>query len=270
MTVATRLLPGIRSNLALDADHTSIVERPDHLVLATPTCPNYWEGNCIVLDAPPASWDDTAEVWMNALARWRTVIAASSIGAVSHPMVRWESIDSHRASKDRLPADTVSAQDTVLRLEGMPSAVGAPPAVECRPAETDADWDAIVAMVLEEARDDAHASYVRWAYAALRRRFESTGSVWWTARERGLVVGSLGLFRSEALWRFQEVDTRASHRGRGIASLLVARALADRPVHTRPDVYMVAETGGAPERLYRRLGFVPVSWIHCISWQGPT
>ncbi len=44
MSLALRSLPGIRSNLALDAGHTSIVEGADHRVLVTPACPDYWGG----------------------------------------------------------------------------------------------------------------------------------------------------------------------------------------------------------------------------------
>lgn len=266
----SRALPGLRSNLALDADHTSVIDAGDHRVLVTASCPDYWEGNCLLLDAPPASPDDGADVWTAALARWRAAIDAGPVGAVPHPLIRWESTDPGPIATSVLPAGTTHAQDTVLALDDSASVSGAAPAVECRPAASDADWDAIVAMVLgDEPEDDAHARYRRWAYAALRRRFARTGSTWWTAWDGPLLVGSLGLFRDDALWRFQELETRASHRGRGIASRLIGRALAEPPAGARPPVYMVAETGGAPERLYRRLGFAPVSWIHGIAWEGP-
>lgn len=265
----SRALPGLRSNLALDADHTSVSDAGDHRVLVTPGCPDYWEGNCLLLDAPPASLDDGADVWAAALARWRAVIDDGPVGAVPRPLIRWESTDPTPIPPALLPAGTTFAQDTVLALQGPPAVAGAAPAVACRPATSDADWAAIVAMVVADEPDgDPHARYVRWAYAALRQRFARTGSTWWTAWDGPLVVGSLGLFRGDDLWRFQELETRPSHRGRGIASLLVARALAELPTVACPPVYMVAETGGAPERLYRRLGFAAVSWIHGIAWEG--
>lgn len=266
--MTSRLLGGLRSGLALDAGHTDVHDHGDHRVLVTPECPDYWEGNCLLLDEPPATADDRPAVWATALACWRSALAATPLAATRHPLVRWESTDARPIAPALLPRGATHAQDTVHVLDGWCKPTRPVPAVACRPASSDDDWNAIIEMVLGAAHEERHVQYVHWSYAKARKTFARAASTWWTARDRDVLVGSLGLFRGDGFARFQELETREAHRGRGIASLLIARALAERPATDASPVYIVAETGAAPERLYRRLGFAPVSWVHSIAWDS--
>ncbi len=266
--MTSRQLGGLRSGLALDAGHTNVHDHGDHRLLVTPECPDYWEGNCLLLDEPPATPDDRPAVWANALARWRYALASTSLAATRHPMVRWESTDARPIAPALLPRGAAHAQDTVHVLNGWRKPTRPVPAVACRPASSDDDWQAIVEMVRGAAHEERYVEYVRWSYAKARKAFARAASTWWMAEYRGEVVGSLGLFRGDGIARFQELETRETHRGRGIASLLIGRALAERPAADATPVYIVAETGAAPERLYRSLGFAPVSWVHSISWDS--
>jgi GNAT superfamily N-acetyltransferase len=256
--VRSRDLPATRSNLAIDAEDTEVIHRADHLVLHTPARRSYWDGNVLVLDEAPAAPGDPPERWSEALSPWWDTWASSPL-AGDPVRLRWESTD--RRQPKGLPAGVIYSQDTTLELGQLATLERPPPPVSCRPAISDEDWRALTDMVLG-ADDGLPADYVEWAYAKARRAFARTGSAWWTAWDADQLVGSLGLFRGADLWRFQEVETRASHRGRGVASLLVTRALGawtpERPA------YVVAETGEPPERMYQRLGFTPVSWVHTL------
>lgn len=266
--MTSRLLGGLRSGLTLDAGHTHVLDRNGHRVLVTPGCPSYWEGNCLLLDEPPATADASPAVWATALARWRSAVAASPLASTRRPLVRWESTDARPIASALLPRGVTHTQDTVHVLDAWCTPMRAAPAVACRPASSDDDWNAIIEMVLGAAHEERYVQYVRWSYAKARETFARAASTWWTAEDRGVLVGSLGLFRGDGFARFQEIETRETHRGRGIATLLIARALAERPASDASPVYIVAETGAAPERLYRRLGFAPVSWVHSIAWDS--
>lgn len=321
MTAGGRSGFGLRSNLELDAMHTEVLERGDHRALSTRACPQYWEGNCLLLDEPPAPMEASEAQWAEAIAHWRSRVQAAPLAAVGHAMLRWETslpveagvgasaMDSElreaalasgssdpagrgpqsRAPRAQLPEGVTFSQDTVLVHAHAPAPRQLPPSIHLRLAESEADWRAIVEMVLEsEQRSDSspdsvpaaapadlspHARYLDWAYASARATFTRTGSPWWTAWDGPLLVGSLGLFHGPSLSRFQEVETRRSHRGRGVASALLMHALAhaasshatSAPSASRPLV-IVAETDGAPERLYRRLGFTPVSHVSSLAW----
>ena len=78
----------------------------------------------------------------------------------------------------------------------------------------------------------------------------------WGAFRDDRLVGSLGLYESPTLLRFQEVMTREDARGRGVASSLVAGALASaRSRHRRATAVIVAKPGTQAGRIYQRLGF---------------
>jgi len=266
--VTSRQLGGLRSGLTLDVGHTDVLDHGDHRVLVTPGCPDYWEGNCLLLEEPPATADDRPAVWATALARWRSAVAASPLAATRRPLVRWESTDARPVAPALLPRGVTHAQDTVHVLDRWCEPTRPVPAVACRPVSSDDDWNAIIEMVLGAAIEECHIQYVRWSYAKARTTFAHAASTWWTAEDHGVLVGSLGLFRGDGFARLQDIETRETHRGRGIASLLIARALAELPAADASPVYIVAETGAAPERLYRSLGFAPVSWVHSIAWDS--
>ncbi|HVK89327.1 MAG TPA: GNAT family N-acetyltransferase, partial [Kofleriaceae bacterium] len=58
--------------------------------------------------------------------------------------------------------------------------------------------------------------------------------------------------------RYQDVQTAASHRKRGIAGALLAAAAAKVP---SAELVIIAELGSAAERVYQRVGFRAIEHI---------
>jgi GNAT superfamily N-acetyltransferase len=250
----------IRSALALDADVVEVVDGgAGSRLVRTPSRPDYHDGNFVLLAGPPAAPDDPDPAWAAALER-----ALGRWPARGRAAVRWESDDPTPIRPGALPPGARASVDATLRLARWLEPDRPAPAVTCVRATDDDDWRAIVGLA--RASDGApSADFVEWTYAKLRRAFTATGSAWWTAWDGDRLVGSLGLHRGADLWRFQEVETRSSYRRRGVATRLIGRALAEVPPGDPRPVVIVAEAGGAPERLYRRLGFEPVGAVHTVA-----
>ena len=263
----SRDLPGSRSNALVSAAHTRVREAVDHVVRYTPARSDYWSGNLLLLDRPPCASTDPLERARGALGRWLArADATPELATVAKLTLAWESFDPRPLPETFFPHGSSYTVDAVLRLAKTPPAAPAPPGLVFRPALRDSDWSAIGQLVVDDWPDArGYDDFVHWVYSELRITFARSKSTWWTAWQGPLLVGSLGLFESPALRRFQELQTRASHRRRGVASTLIRLALANAGKSTRArETYIVASSGDAPERLYRSLSFEPCSWIHTV------
>ena len=77
------------------------------------------------------------------------------------------------------------------------------------------------------------------------------------ARLNGRPAGACDLFHYENWGRIDSVATWPEFRRRGVASALVAQAIADSLTSGSLETYLFTEPQGAAERLYLALGFVP-------------
>lgn len=74
----------------------------------------------------------------------------------------------------------------------------------------------------------------------------------------GQTAGAADLFAADGWGRVETVVTRPEFRRRGVASAIVAQAVADSLAMNNEETYLYTELGGAGEQVYRKLGFVPV------------
>jgi predicted GNAT family acetyltransferase len=71
----------------------------------------------------------------------------------------------------------------------------------------------------------------------------------------GQAAGACELFMAEGWGRIESVVTRAAFRRRGVATAVVAQAVADSLAFGHSETYLYTEQGGAGEQVYLRLGF---------------
>lgn len=158
-----------------------------------------------------------------------------------------------------LAAGFTIERHAVLVADRAPAVAG--PAV--RALEHDADWAAETAIAISLDEDpDGVADPVQVDFSRRRteekRRLAETGrAVWLGAEVDGAIVATAGIADAgDATARFQDVQTAADHRRRGLASALIAagvRTAAQRFGSAR--FVLVAERDGPAIALYRRLGF---------------
>jgi GNAT superfamily N-acetyltransferase len=159
-----------------------------------------------------------------------------------------------------------------MRLGELTAAPTPPAGVRFRPASGEHDFHAAAELVFSGGTDgsSAYRDFFAYQYREHHAAFVRSGSTWWLAFDGAELVGSLGLYEAPGWCRYRDVETRASHRRRGLASALIATAAlhararaADRPI------YMVATAGEAPERLYTRLGFRPAGALFTLMRERP-
>lgn len=72
---------------------------------------------------------------------------------------------------------------------------------------------------------------------------------------KGQTAGACDLFSEDGWGRVESVVTRPEFRRRGVASAVVAQAVADSLTQDNTVTYLYTEVGGAGEQVYMRLGF---------------
>jgi GNAT superfamily N-acetyltransferase len=85
---------------------------------------------------------------------------------------------------------------------------------------------------------------------------------WFGAFDGDLLVGDLGIFCDDRVARYQSVQTRATHRRRGVCSALLRMAhdwAKGRSPNAR--VLIAADADDTPRLLYRKVGFQPFETI---------
>lgn len=89
------------------------------------------------------------------------------------------------------------------------------------------------------------------------------------ARLNGRPVGVCDLFVYAGWARLDSVVTRPEFRRRGVGAALVTHAINASLTSGCAQTYLFTEPGGAAERLYRRLGFLPWQMNVFRQYRGP-
>lgn len=242
---------GFRTEIPLLESSGSVVEdHGTHLVVRTPTNPDYYWGNFLLLPEAPRT-ADSAHHWIAEHRRAFPEAKHSTLG-----------IDRVDGADLSVLADAGMRVDVPVAMTA--TAVHPPPrpdsTAEVRQLSGDADWEQVVDLSLAGEEDDPHLTreFIARKTAANRSLVEGGHGHWWGSFAEGRLVATMGIFRAgEGLARFQSVKTHPDHRGRGLAGTLVHRVSTDAfetlDAHT---LVMVADPDYLAIRVYRSVGFV--------------
>lgn len=248
----------LTTELALAALRGRVTDRGDYLVVETPDNPGYYDGNVLVLPAPP----QVGEVgyWMRRF--------ADELGknpAIRHVTLWWDGTNGDEGAAAELHAAGFTLQSNQVmvlergaRASEQPAPYGATwtlPVRELSPDEVLATAD--VAYTIGDRHDDTYRLFLD-RRAAWHRDLVTRGlATFWGALDGDVLVASLGLvwLDDRKVARFQDVQTLPSHRKRGLASALLAASTAAAFAHGSERVVIITEPGGAGARLYTRHGF---------------
>ena len=148
------------------------------------------------------------------------------------------------------------------------------PALEIRLAESEQDWRSHARLVRLEALDaaeregrPAHAASVSQGLAALRRAAAPEVRTW-IARRGGEDCGTFASWPGRGgVGVVEWLLTHPGHRRRGVATALIAHAVADARARGAGAV-VIGPDGGpydVPRRLYAALGFEPLCVTRCYT-----
>lgn len=227
---------------------SEIEDKGPHLVLRTPGEPTYWFGNAVILRDRPGD-PGAAEALFRA-----------EFPDAAHVCLQWDRPEGPDLSAF---ADVGFKTDRVdvLTAAGPVPRPGLPAGLVMRALQDDGDWGALHALSLDIGIEDGqdgpgHAAFLDGRIAARRRQIGQGLGGWFGVFDGDLLVAAMGLLHDARVMRFQDVQTRASHRRRGICAALLGH-VQDWGLARAPDAVavIVADTDSAAGRLYARAGF---------------
>lgn len=140
-----------------------------------------------------------------------------------------------------------------------------PRALDIRLARSDAAWEAVRRLTRldheEQARLQARPPYPEELASTMTRvlRAKQPALRFWLAREDGVDCGFFSSLAGEnGVGMVEDLFTHPGFRRRGIATALVAHAVADARARGAGPILIGARPADTPKHLYARLGFRPL------------
>lgn len=232
-------------------DVSSFTDYGGYAVQETPSEPDYWVGNQLILRQKDVAATD-------AIAQFRKHFPDKN-----HVAIVW---DMPHLAADQIDPDFVAQGCDVdlfdvLTLQGDIADAPMPGGITLRPLRNMADWAKSLELQqsigIEEGYDaDRHLPYLKRRNATRRDQIAKGLGQWFGAFENELLVAQMGMFHDDRIARYQSVETRASHRRQGICAALL-RHCCIWALNRAPDAtpVIVAEADSNAGRLYRRMGF---------------
>ncbi len=223
-----------------------------YCVQTTPQEPTYWVGNQIIIKDMDFPILDTVSVF------------EAHFPDARHKSIVWDQdaidVSPIRAALAPLGFE-VDAYDA-LTLRGDLCDAKTPEGITLRALGGAADWEQSYQLQCEIGQEDgfpadSHAPFIARRNASRRRQIDDGLGQWFGAFEGDLMVAQMGLMHNDAMARYQSVETRMTHRRRGICSALLRHVglwAMDRAPKAK--LIIVAQADGDAGRLYRRMGFV--------------
>lgn len=231
-----------------------VTDRGGHLVVATPSMPDYYFGNLLVFERAPVRGDFEA---------WRAAFRDAFAGdpRVRHETFEWTAPGGDAGELERfVAADFELARNVTLAAR----AVVPPPhpnaGVTVREIREEGEWEAVlenqVACRAGGWSEDDYRDFMRRTLGDYRAMAAEGRGHWYGAFAGDRLAGDLGLFSDATVGRFQNVGTHPDFRRQGVCGTLVfevsRRALGGRGLDT---LVMVADDDYHAARIYESVGF---------------
>mgnify|MGYP000041203858 FL=1 len=253
----------MRSELLTLSGISHLTYHDGYAVQSTPTEPDFWMGNQVIL--PNSNLSVSAAF----------AVFERHFPDASHRSIVWDvpNIDSSLIHGVREAGGKLEGFDA-LTLQGRLAEAVAPDGIILKALDGPNDWakaEALQAEVgIEEGRDPAlHGPYLARRNAGRREQIRKDIGQWFGAFDGEEIVTQMGMFHDSQIARYQSVETKATHRKRGICSALLRHA-AFWALGRAQDakVVIVAEADSDAGRLYRKMGFAPAETIFGIVREG--
>lgn len=234
------------TELALAATRGRVDDRGDYLVVETPEEPGWIDGNYLVLARPPRAGE---------LVTWQAKFA-HELGTHRAVSLRWDEGDAPidpaalaelaAAGFDVETYDMMVADDVLAPPHALPMRLLAPAVV---PTTADLSW------AVADRHDEPYRQFLKNRAKWQQRLVTENRACFFGAFDGTTLVASLGVFFVDKIARYQDVQTLASHRRRGIAGALLATAASEARAHGCERFAILAQSGNDAESVYARVGF---------------
>ncbi len=253
----------MRSELLTLAGISHLTQHDGYCVQSTPTEPDFWMGNQLILSDKILSTPDAFAIF------------EQHFPDATHRSVVWD-VPNLDTAKISGVADLGCKLDgfDAMTLQGDLRDVPTPDGIVFRAVETAQDWakaEHLQAEIgIEEGRNPVtHGPYLARRNAGRREQIAKGIGQWFGAFDGEDIVAQMGMFHDDSIARYQSVETKATHRKRGICSALL-RHTALWALGRAPDatVVIVAEADSAAGRLYRHMGFAHAETLYGVVRDG--
>ena len=245
--------------------HCQIEDLGDALIITAPDNPTWNWGNYLLLDSAPAASD---------VKRWTQLIESKIFKnrESRYYLITWQHgliDDDALTAFDEFGLEKTDGE--VLRLGRLSKPLHWNDDIEV--VEIDGDdplWPEIVQLdidsFLEQNRSPGYAAYATKRMADHKSLVSKGIAQWFIARLNGELVGAVGLYPGQNLYRYQEVAVKKEYRRRGIASTMIYE-VAQRAFEANPhfDQVIVAISDGEAKSVYKALGFELDSLSYALS-----
>lgn len=243
-----------------------VTDRGDYITVKTPTRPNYFWGNYVVMANPPT---------VGCLPRWLEIYN-SEFDSKKQGFITF-AIDAPDgdpgAAEEFLAAGFRCYTNKVL----VATSVYPPPKLntlaEIRPIQTDAEWEQLIDVHFSKEwylNPDTQAPFLQQKLADLRKMCNAGLGKRFGAFLDGKVVADLGIYTSGEVGRFNEVATHRSYRRQGLCGTLVygsaQAAFASMGV---THLVMEADENYHAAAIYESVGFKPNQRLLAFEWFDP-
>ena len=237
----------LTTELALAATRGRITDRGNYLVVETPDDPGYYYGNLLVLPAAPQPGE--VAFWMH---KFADELAANR--AIKHVTLRWDGITGDAGAEDELVGAGFTIETSQLMVADEVEDARAPLPIR-ELAEADVLATADLAWELGDRHDEPFRKFLQ-RRATWHRDLVARGTAqFFGAFDGAKLVASLGIALVGNIGRYQDVQTHAAYRRRGLARALLATAARAALARGVDRVAIVAEPDSDAARVYARAGF---------------
>ena len=243
--------PGWKTDLDILALGGSEIQTfDDHLVVSTPTNPEYHWGNCLLVLDPTSV--DMSEKWVE---RYRSVFPSNDWIAIGLP---------------QMPANVAAWEEQGITLEqldvlstnSLPKSQPLPVGYTSRHFD-EQDWETLTQRQISSLLAEGGYEPAATEEFAIKTNVSRKGlcysgdAAWFGAYLGDELVASLGIVRSGTTARYQSVETSEAHRRKGLASHLLGLAASWSQEQGCESWVIVTEERNSAGRIYRRAGFTP-------------
>ena len=251
----------------LGLDH-QLIRRDGYWVVRSPSNQTFWWGNFLMFDEPPAAGDRQ---------RWEQLFVRefADLPRVAHRTFGWDRVDGETGAAD---PEFIARGYELSRSTGLIAGADALRAhpresreVEIRALNPEVGkdeqlWTQLIDLQAAEpppgTGGEYHLRFLRERQAGQRKLLRAGRGGWFVALDGDQAVASLGIIVTDARARYQQVDTLASHRRRGIASrLLVEAARLTAAAHHVDHFVIVTDPEYHAIGIYESVGFKPVETV---------
>jgi hypothetical protein len=243
----------------------SVVDRGNYVLIQTPSNPGYHWGNFLIFDHAPRRGD--LKLWKELFDREFTYYQSPH-----HYVFTWDTPESDRGDiEEFLEAGFEFDTATVLSTATLHKPSHENHSITIRKISTNSEWDEATLLQINCADpkfvNEKYPAFKRTQMAAYRRMSEQNLGSWYGAYLDGKLVGDLGIFYSDGIGRYQNVETHPDHRNQGICGTLVYHAgMSAKSDFGIDRLVMEADASYHAARIYESVGFKPCETNYALSW----